>query len=324
MTSLKQLFGVTLLVALSVGAGINTAHADGISRLVVGFPPGATGDRTARIVLPVLAESLGTSVIVENRVGAGGQLAVEYVKNAPPDGTILLQTIGSSMVIYPHTYKGLRYKPLEDFIPVGLVATAPSVLVVANNVPAQTLAQAIQLIKSKNPSYSNFGSPGAGSIFHFTGVLLAQSLKTEFTHVAYRGSAPLMQDLIGGQVAFGIAPQSDVLEYVRSGKVRALAMTGSNRSVQLPDVPTFVELGYPSLQSQETFGYYLPVKTPADTVAKYRAALKRIVADDGVRKKLIDSGLTVENGDPIALAARLKADYEQWGKTVKEIGFVAD
>ena len=310
-------------VASSLGGFLPSARADAVARLLVGFPAGATGDRIARAVVPVLASSLGTSVIVDNKPGAGGQLAMEFVKNAPADGALLLQTIGSSMVIYPHTYKTLRYRPFEDFIPIGTVATAPIVLVAATTTPAKTLAEAAALLK-RDPKYGFYGSPASGSVFHFSGVLLQRAFQSSFDHAAYKGSAPLLQDVLSGQVPFGFMAQSDIVEHYRAGKLQVLAVTGTSRTSALPEVPTFPELGYTNLVNREWFSYFLAAGTPSDVVSKYRAAVRKVVASEEVRKKLQDAGMEMAEGESTTLAATMQREYGQWQKIVKDIGFVAD
>jgi len=309
--------------AASLGGVSLSARSEALARLLVGFPAGATGDRIARAVAPVLAASLGSAVIVENKAGAGGQIAIEAVKNAPADGTLLLQTIGSSMVIYPHTYRQLRYRPFEDFVAIGTVATVPIVLVAARTTPAKTLAEAVALIK-RDAKYAFYGSPTAGGVFHFSGVLLQRALQTGFDHVPYKGSAPLLQDILAGQVPFGLMAQSDILEHYRGGKLQILAVTGTSRTSQLPEVPTFAELGYTDLVHREWFSYFLAANTPNAIVSRYRAALRKAVASDEVRRKLLDAGLEMADGDPAALAATMHKESAQWQKIVKEIGFVAD
>jgi len=312
-----------MAMASSLGGFSLNARAQAATRLVVGFPAGATGDRIARAVAPALAASLGSSVIVENKAGAGGQLAMELVKNAPADGALLLQTIGSSMVIYPHTYKSLRYRPFDDFIPIGTVATIPVVFVAANSTPAKTLAEAVALIR-REQKYGFYGTPASGSVFHFSGVLLQRSIQSGFEHVAYKGSAPLLQDILAGQVPFGFMVPSDILEHHRAGKLRVLAVSGSTRTTQMPEIPTFPELGYANLVNRESFSYFLVANTPNDIVTKYRAALHSVVGTEEVRKKLLDAGLEMADGDPGTLTASMQREYRQWEKIVKEIGFVAD
>lgn len=295
----------------------------GTVRLLVGFPAGATGDRIARAVAPVLAAHLQTSVIVDNKAGAGGQLAIEYAKGAPSDGSVLLQTIGSSMVIYPHTYRSLRYDPVRDFVPLGTVATAPIAFVSAANLQLKTLNDAAALIR-QDPKLAFYGSPASGSVFHFSGVLLARALGCEFTHVAYRGSAPALADVLSGQIPFAFLAPSDILEHHRAGKLRILAVTGQTRATQLPDVPTFPEAGFKDLVNREWFSYFLNRSASPETVARYSAALRKVVADRELRAALLAAGLEIGDGDAASLAATMQSEYGQWKQIVKDIGFVAD
>ena len=292
-------------------------------RLLVGFPAGATGDRIARAVAPSLEASLRTGVIVDNKAGAGGQVAIEFTRSAPHDGSVLLQTIGSSMVIYPHTYRNLRYRPFEDFIPVGTVATAPIAFVAAANVPARSVAEVAALLR-QDRKLAFYGSPAAGSVFHFSGVLLQRALGAEFSHVPYKGSAPLLTDVLAGQIPFAFMAPSDVLEHHRAGKLRVLAVTGNGRASQMPEVPTFPEAGFKDLVNREWFSYFLASGTSPETVARYVAAVREAVASKEVVAKLQGAGLEIGEGDPAALAATMEREYGQWRQIVKEIGFVAD
>ncbi|ALM82836.1 hypothetical protein ASB57_07615 [Bordetella sp. N] len=295
----------------------------GVVRLLVGFPPGATGDRIARAAAPVLGDDLHANVIVENKSGAGGQLAVGYAKTGPADGSVLLQTIGSSMVIYPHTYRNLPYDPFKDFIPIGTAATAPIAFVSAPTVNAKTLKEAVALIRA-NPQLGFYGSPASGSVFHFSGVLLQRAMGCDFSHVAYRGSAPALADVLSGQVPFAFLAPSDILDHHRAGKLRILAVTGTSRASQLPDVPVFPEEGYKELVSREWFSYFLTRNASAATVDRYKAAVHHVVTDEKVRSSLLNAGLEIGDGDAATLAETMKREYAQWQQVVSEIGFVAD
>lgn len=304
-------------------AALAQARVPGTVRLLVGFPAGATGDRIARAVMPALAAELQTTVIVENKPGAGGQLAIEFARSGATDGSVLLQTIGSSMVIYPHTYKSLRYKPLEDFIPIGTMATAPIAFVAAGGSPVRTLAEAVALIQA-NPKSAFYGSPASGSVFHFSGVLLQRAMRAPFEHVAFKGSAPLLTDVLSGQIPFAFMAPSDILEHHRAGKLRILAVTGSSRASKLPDVSTFPEAGFKDLVNREWFSYFVAHGTNADMVARLRAAVRKTAASPEVRTKLMDAGLEMGDGEADSLAATMAREYGQWNQVVKEIGFVAD
>lgn len=315
-----------LLGALALAApGMSRSEqaSPGTVRLLVGFPPGATGDRIARLVAPELAANLKASVIVENRSGAGGQVAISYAQTASADGSVLLQTIGSSMVIYPHTYRNLPYDPFRDFVPVGTVATAPIAFVCAPNVPAKTLKEAVALIP-RDPKLGFYGSPASGSAFHFSGVLLQRALGCDFNQVAYRGSAPALADVLSGQVPFAFLAPSDILDHHRAGKLRILAVTGKQRFSQLPDVPAFPEAGFESLVAQEWFSYFLTSKASPETIERYRTAVRLIVANEKIRTSLQAAGLEVGDGDAASLADTMKREYAQWQQVAKDSGFVAD
>jgi len=274
-------------------------------------------------VMGELGQQLGATVIVDSRPGAGGQLAIELVKAAPTDGSQLLQTIGSSMVIYPHTYKSLRYRPFEDFEPVGAIATAPIVFVAANTTPADTLTEAVQLIK-RDTRFAFYASPASGSVLHFSGVILQRAIGTELVHVPYKGSAPVLQDLMAGQVPFGFVAQSDMLELHRAGKIKVLAVTGSQRTFQMPGVPTFPELGYPQLVNREWFAYFLPSGTPAPVLARCRDAIGHVGRSMEVKRRLLEAGLEPSDTDPKQLLSSMRKEYGQWKQLVQAIGFVAD
>lgn len=301
-----------------------TGRVPATLRLLVGFPPGATGDRIARAVQPALAAELQASVIVDNKPGAAGQVAIEFAKNGVADGSLLLQTIGSSMVIYPHTYKGLRYRPFDDFTPIGTACTAPIAFVAAANVPAKSLQEALALVRADPGKMGFYGSPASGSVFHFSGVLLQRAMKTPFEHVPFKGSAPLLADVLAGTVPFAFMAPSDILEHHRAGKLRILAVTGTSRASQLPEVPAFPEAGFRDLVNREWFSYFVAHGTPPEVVARLRAALRKVIALPEVRGKLMDAGLEMGEGDAEVLAATMKREYGQWQQVVKDIGFAAD
>jgi len=185
------------------------------------------------------------------------------------------------------------------------------------------MAEAVSLLQ-RDKKFGFYGSPASGSVFHFSGVLLQRALGADFTHVAYKGSAPLLSDVLGGQVPFAFMAPSDILEHYRAGKLQVLAITGQTRASQLPDVPTFPEAGFKDLVNREWFSYFLARGTPAETVARYGAALRKVVASEEVRSKLLGAGLEIGEGEAAPLAATMQREYGQWNKIVKDIGFSAD
>src|SRR5271154_4629937 len=235
--------------------------------MIVGFPAGGGTDITARVLAEAVQGSYASTLIVENKPGASARIAVEYVKNAPPDGTVMLFTPDFPMTLYPHSFKSLSYDPLQDFIAVSPAATGMLTFVIGPAVPddVKTLADFIQWCKA-NPTKASYATTSAGATPHFTGVMLANEARIPMTPVHYRGGAPAIQDLVGGHVPASVNPVSEVSEFAKAGSRRILAVTGAKRSPFLPDVPTFKESGY-NVVVESLSGVFLPANTPNDIVA---------------------------------------------------------
>jgi tripartite-type tricarboxylate transporter receptor subunit TctC len=294
-------------------------------RIVTGFPPGGTSDTICRRVAAKMAPSYGKSVVVDNRTGAGGQIAIQAVKGMTPDGTALLQTPMSMLGIYPHIYKKLPYDPVVDLTPASLGATFDFGFAVGPAVPASVKSMPEFLAWCKaNPAQANFGSPAAGSVPHFIGVLLGRSADIDLKHVPYRGTQPAILDMVGGQVQAVSGPIGEFTQHVAAGKCRLLAATGAARSKFAPDTPTLQEQGLKDMVFSEWFGFYLPGKAAADVVQRANAALRMALADKETVDGLAVMGLESRSSSPAELAAMLKTDTERWGPIVKTIGFTAD
>lgn len=295
-------------------------------KIMYGFPAGSAGDSVARRV----AEKIGGTPYsknpgyVENRPGAGGRIAVEALKNSPPDGSVLTLAPVSALSVYPYIYPKLSYKP-EDVTQVSIGAIMFHGLAVGPAVPAEvkTLKDFLAWAKA-NPDQASYGSPGAGSMPHLLGALLGLRSGVALKHVPYRGTVPSITDLVGGQIAAAMNPSGDYLQYMKSGRVRVLATSGKQRSPYLPDVPTFTELGYPDVTSEEWFGFFAPAKTPAATITAANAAITAALKDKSVVDSLALVGLVAHGSTPQAMAADQKAEYERWGPLVKQIGFTAE
>lgn len=294
-------------------------------KIVTGFAAGGTSDNTCRRVGARLTGSYAKTVVVENRTGAGGQIAIQYVKGQPADGTVLLQSPTSMFTIYPHIFKKLPYDPLADVTPVSLACVFDFGFAVGPLVPAsvKSLADFVAWAKA-NPSLANYGSPAAGSTPHFVGALLGIKAGIDLKHAAYRGTQPAMQDLLGGQIAAVSGPIGDITQHLASGKVRILATSGAKRNRFAPDVPTFAEQGYPDLTHSEWFAFWLPPKTDGALVTRMNAALREALASKEVIDGLAVFGLEALSSSPAELAALLKADTAKWAPIVKTIGFSAD
>jgi tripartite-type tricarboxylate transporter receptor subunit TctC len=297
--------------------GLDTA------KIIVGFPPGGTTDVMARKVADKLRGAYARAVIVENRPGAGGQLGVVALKDAAPDGGTLLLTPSSMLTIYPNTYRTLQYK-LDDVAPVSLAMYTHHVLSVGPAVPdsVKTLKEFFGWAKA-NPDKAAYGSPGAGSMPHLIGVLVAKASGTELRHVAYRGSAPGIQDLLGGQIASFLGPVGDVLAHSKAGKVRVLASSGRARDVFLPAVPTMREQGI-EIGLREWYAFFMPARASVEAVQRAAVVLEQAIRQPDVVEFGRQFGLEVQASSPRALADLLKADAAEWGGLVKQTGFTAD
>lgn len=295
-------------------------------KILYGFPPGSAGDSVARRVAEKLAGSAYTKNpgVVENKPGAGGRIAVETLKASPADGTVLALAPVSALAVYPHIYPKLSYKQ-DDVTQVSIGAIMFHGLAIGPAVPAEvkTLKDFLAWAKA-NPDRANYGSPGAGSMPHLLGALLGLRAGVALRHVPYRGTVPSITDLVGGQVSAAMNPSGDYLQYMKAGRVRVLATSGRQRSPYLPDVPTFTELGYPDVTSEEWFGFYAPARTPAATLASANAAINQALKDKAVIDSLALVGLLAHGSSAQDMAADQKAEFERWAPLVKQIGFTAE
>jgi len=306
------------LVALA--AAFPAAAQQGTLRIVLGYPAGATSDILSRLVAEHMRGSLGRAVIVENKPGAGGQIANEAVKAAPPDGSTLLMTPVATMAIFPHSFAGqLRYDPLKDFAPVAHLSNFQLGFGVASNVPARSLAEYVAAVK-KDPKLGFYGSAAPGSLPHFFGVMFARAAGIELTHVPYKGTAAVMQAIAGGEVSAISTVTADIGTLVKSGKARLLAVSGEKRAAAFPDVPTFRESGH-DLVALPWYAMFAPAGTPAATIDVYAKASIAAMHDPALRAKLEQMGLEPTGLGPQELASILKADYEKWGPPIRASGF---
>ena len=322
--ALLQSTAATALMSGVVSRAFAQAALDSV-KIITGFPPGGTSDTICRRVAAKLAPGYGKSVVVENRTGAGGQIAIQGVRSMTPDGTTLLQTPMSMLGIYPHIYKKLSYDPVADLTPASLGCTFDFGFAVGPAVPAsvKTVNDFLAWCKA-NPAQANFGSPAAGSVPHFIGVLLGRAGGVDLKHVPYRGTQPAILEMVGGQIQAVSGPIGEFTQQVAAGKCRLLAATGAARSKFAPDTPTLVEQGLKDMAFSEWFGFYLPGKAAPDVVQRANTALRAALADKETVDGLALMGLEAKSSTPAELAAMLKADTERWGPIVKSIGFTAD
>jgi tripartite-type tricarboxylate transporter receptor subunit TctC len=292
-------------------------------RLIVPFPAGGGTDIFARVIGNKLTESLKWVVIIDNKPGAGGNLGIDAVAKAPPDGYTLGLGQTSNLAINPTLYPKLPYDSLKDLVPIVLVADAPLVLVVPASSPYKTLGELIEAAKKK-PGDITFGSPGNGTVAHLTGELLQSAAGVKFQHIPYKGSAQAITDLIGGQVQSYMSSVPTALSHIKAGKLRPLAVSSTKRAATLPDVPTIAEAGYKGFDANTWFGLVAPKGTPPAIVEKINAEVNKVLKSTDVREKFAAEGGGALGGSSQEFAALLKADYAKWGKVVKDSGVKLD
>ena len=294
------------------------------AKILVGFPPGGTSDALSRRLADKLQGRYAPTVIVENKPGAGSQIAVTALRDSPTDGSVMLVVPSSALAIYPFTYPKLPYKPLVDVQPVSLACTFNHGFAVGPAVPESVKSFKDYVAWAKaNPGAASYGSPAAGSMPHMVAALAAMQSGVALNHVPYRGSAPGLQDMLGGQISAMSAPLGEFLAHIKGGKIRVLAISGTKRSRFLPDVPTFQEQGL-QITSKEWFGVFMPVKTPSSVIQGAAAHLQKALAEPDVIKALGDFGMEAESSTPQQLEGILKADFEEWRAHIKKLGFTME
>ncbi|MCW5635952.1 MAG: hypothetical protein KIT17_21630 [Rubrivivax sp.] len=309
------------LAALPLAGAGAGALAQGAQpmRILVGFAPGGSVDALARLAGEALQAAFGRSVVVENRTGAAGRLAVEQVKAAAPDGDTLVLVPQGPMTLFPYVFRSLRYDPFKDFAPISGVATGDFALTIGPLVPAKDMAGFQAWLKTAGDK-ANYGSPGAGTLPHFVGVSIARALGTPMTHVPYRGSALTMNDLAGGTLAAAVSPVTEALELHKAGRVRIIATTGATRSTFVDGVPTLKELGI-DVDAPLWFALYAPAATPAATQEKLRAAVHAGLATPAAKERVSKLGLTAWPAGAAELQALQKREAAVWETVVKASGF---
>jgi tripartite-type tricarboxylate transporter receptor subunit TctC len=302
----------------AMAAPLAHAQTDAPVRLIVGYAAGGPVDGGARSFAPVLARELGRNVLVENRPGAAGVLGAESVAKAVPDGNTLYFGASPTLTISPHVMKAMTLDPVRDLTPVSPLLSYANVLVVNKDLPFQNLEQLVTHAKA-NPGKLFYGSAGVGASNHLSGELLAAVTGTKLTHVPYKGNAPAMTDVIGGQLSMMFDITSTARNFVNSGRVRALAVTSRERNASLPNVPTMREAGVPGYEVIGWYGVYGPAKMAPELVAKLNAAITRALADADLRKLWQEQGYDLWSGKPEALAAQQARDLEMWRGVTRDI-----
>ena len=315
-----------LLLAIVLALGSAAAHAQGYParpvKIVVAFSPGGGTDIVARVLGQKLGEIWGQQVIVENRAGASGTIGTEYAAKSAPDGyTLFMGTLGN-LSVNKHLYPKMTVDPIRDFAPITKVVDVYFVLVAHPSVPAKTVQELIDLAKSK-PGFVTYGSSGPGGAPHLAAELFKRMAGVDMTHVPYKASAQSFQDLLGGQVMITMDSQIQALPYIRDGRLRALGVLSSQRSAQLPDVPTIAET-VPGYELTNWFGLVAPAATPKDLLATISADVRKALQDPGLRDKISALSAAVVGDTPEQFGATMRADSEKWARVIREANIKAE
>ena len=326
MAKLLALAGLALTCALGSGNGsAQDNYPSKPVRILVSFAAGGPTDQVARVMSAKLTDLLGQTFVVENKTGAGGNIGADLVAKAPPDGYTLLMATVSTHAINPGLYKKMPYDPVKDFAPVGQVGVTPCVLAVHPSLPVKDVQGLIALLKA-NPGKYSYGSSGMGSILHLCGEQFKTSAGgLQAVHVPYRGSAPMMADLVGGQIALAFDALPTVLPQVQAGKIRAIGGGMAARARAMPDLPTLQEQGVSGFECYTWNAILAPAHTPAPVVAQLSAAINKALADPTVLKRLQDAGVDpTPGGTPEKLAEFIKAELAKWAPIIKASGAQVD
>jgi tripartite-type tricarboxylate transporter receptor subunit TctC len=284
---------------------------------------GGTNDIVARLVAPELQKALGQPVVVENKGGAGGNIGADFVAKSAPDGTTLLVGYNGPIAINATLFRNLPYDPLKDLAPITLAVMAPQFLVVHPGVPARSFAEFVAYAKA-NPGKLSYASVSIGSASHLTMEMLKSAAQIDLIHVPYKGSAPAVTDLIGGQVSASFLVPGNILEYVKDGRARVIASTGMKRFDATPEVPTMLELGFPDFVALTWIGFLAPGGTPRPIIDRYNKEIVRILHMPEIRVKLDQMQMDLVAGTPEQFSQLIRSEIPRWGKVIKDTGAKAD
>ena len=292
-------------------------------KLMVGFPAGGGSDAIARVLAEQLSHTLGVPVIVENRAGAGGQIAAQALKNAPKDGSVLFLSHDHTISILPLINKKAGYEPAKDFVPVAGFASFANGIALSGNFLNKTVDQFLQTVRTEQQGKASIGVPAPQSVPEFLVKLLAQQYKLDLIAIPYKGSAPMIADMLGNQITSGVASVPDFIEFQKAGKLRMVAVMGSKRQAILPDTPTFAELGIKDFEDLPYYGIFAPKGTPTNTLERYSLALKKVLQLPQIQQRLSALGLTVEYMTSDTLSQRESAYSKNWAQIIAKTGFIA-
>ncbi len=318
----KRKFLQTLFTSLALTSACAFAQTGSI-KLMVGFPPGGGTDAIARVLGDQLSQVLSTPVIIENRAGAGGQIAAQALKTAPADGSVLFLSHDHTISILPLISKTAGFIPSKDFVPVAGFASFANGVALSGEVPQASLETFMQAVRNQQKGKAAIGVPAPQSVPEFLVKVLAAHYKLDLIAVPYRGSAPMIADMLGKQIPAGVASVPDFIEFQKAGKVSMVAVMGDKRQAILPDTPTFAELGIKGFEDLPYYGIFAPAGTPVTTLERYSDALKKVLDMPQIQQRLASLGLTVEYMTSQTLAQREQAYSKNWARIIAESGFNA-
>ncbi len=321
---------ITRRAGLALGAGVAVAPLFGVRaqqsglpdkplRILVGFPAGGGTDVMARLMAEAIKQRSGRNVLIDNKAGASGTIAVETLKNAAPDGTTI-SYVPSATIVQKLTMPNVPFDPMVDLQPITLAGTVQTAFCVSPTIGVNSLPEYIEWLK-KNPTRQTFGTTALGSFTHFFGVMAGREIGIPLEPVPYRGAAPLVADLQGGHIAAGCGGLTDFLEHHRAGKVKLIFTSGTKPATAAPDIPTATSLGYPKLQILGWYVFFAPAKLPAPLLDAWGSELKAVLAQPDIQKKLTELGLDVETSTPAEFTQRMGADLARWKTIIDSIGY---
>ena len=319
----KAIQNLLLVLGIAIGFGVQAqSYPNKPISMVVPQTAGGTNDIVARLIGPAFGESIGASIVVENRPGAGGNIGTQSVARSAKDGYSLLLTINSAQAINPSLYKNPGFDPINDFVPLYYIGATPYVLVSPPGSPYKTLADVVAAAKKK-PGELSYASAGNGTISHLLGAMLNASAGIDMQHIPYKGVAPAINDVLGGQVPLAFASLPSALNYIKAGKLQAIAISSAKRSSAAPDIPTIAET-YPDCVGEVWVAIFAPIGVSADVVKKIQVAMDKTMSKPDVREKLTAQGLDLSPVPPAKLSALLKDELAKWAKIVKVSGAQLD
>ena len=323
MKSLLNACAVAVVMAATIGTALGQAYPTRPIRMVIGFPPGGGTDIVGRIVAQKLSESLGQQVLPDNRGGASGQIAAEIVAKSPPDGYTIMMAHIAAISILPSLFPKLPYDPMKDFVPISLVAIGPNLLVVHPSVPVRTVKELIALAKAR-PGQLHYASPGAGTVQHLAGEYFKLQAKVDMLHVPYKGSGQSIVDLVAGQVHLDFDSVPPVINHVKSGRLRAIAVTSEKRFSLLPNIPSIAEAGVPGFDMSTWWGLVAPTGVSKDVIAKLYAETLKVLKQADAREKIANVGAETIGNSPDEFAAFIRTERTKYAKLVKEANIKID